>query len=184
MTPLDRVHLVLGGEGEGTAPSAVGDSWDCCAGLESPRRDAAAAEASGGCSGGACLGMSAAVGARRRLHRLRLAVAAPALVQLVQAVAEGLLFLRCLRQALPLGLGDHPLNFAAAVVAAAASASGAAAGALQLLATWSWGSLAAGLAVLAHPVVHPAAAGNHLHRHPQAGVGKRGVSLAVPDQAA
>lgn len=162
-------------------PSAVGDSWDCCAGPESPHRGVAAAGASGGCSGEACLGMSVAAGDHHPLRQLHLAVVAPALVRLVQAGVE---VLQCLHQALHLVLDAQPLNFAAAVAAASASDAAAFAGALQLLGTWSWGSLAAGLAVLAHLVVLLAAAGAPLHLHLQAGAGKRGVCLVVPGQAA
>lgn len=124
--------------------------------------------------------------AHHRLHQLHFAVAAPALVHLVQAVMEVLLVLRHCHQALHLVLDAHPLNSAAAAAAVAASASdvGAFAGVLQLLVTWSWGSLAAGLAVLAHPVVLLAAAGDLLHLHLQAGVEMRGVVLVVPGQAA
>lgn len=180
MTLLDQVLPVPGDGGEGTAPSAVGDSWDCCAGLESPHQGAAAAGASGGYSGASCLGKFATVGARHQLHL----VVAPVLVHLVQAGVEVLLVLQYLHQALHPVLDARLLNFVAAVVAAAtASDAEASAGALQLPVTWSWGSPAAGLAVMAHPVVL-LAAGDPQQLHPQAGVGKRGVSLVVPGQVA
>lgn len=118
--------------------------------------------------------MSAVVGAHHLLRHL--AVVAPALALLVQAGVE------VLHQILHLVLGAHPLNFAAAV--ASASDAGFSAGALQLLGTWSWGSLAAGLAVLAHPVVLLVAVADPQPLHPQAGVEKRGVFLVVLDQAA
>lgn len=101
-------------------------------------------------------------------HLHHSAVVALALIHLVQAGVEVL-------QGLHLGLEDHPFDFAAAAAAAAS----ACAGALQLLVTS--GSLA-GLAVLAHLVV-VLAAGEPLH-HPQVGVEKMGLSLAVPGQAA
>lgn len=163
-------------------PSAVGDSWDCCDGLETPHQGAAAAAASGGCSGEACLGTS--VGAHHPLPPLHLAVVALALVRLVLAGVEVLLVLQCFHQALHLVLDAHPSYFAAAAAAASASDAGAFAVALPLLVTWSWGSLAAGLAVLAHPVVLLAVAGDPLRLHHQAGVGKMGVFLVVPGQAA
>lgn len=126
--------------------------------------------------------MSAAVEARHLLH---LAAAAPALVRLVQVGAGVLLVLQYLHRALRLVLEAHPLNSAAAaavaVVAASASDAGAFAGSLQLLVTWSWGSFAADLAVLAHPVVLPAAAGDRLHLQTEV---EKGVSLALPGQAA
>lgn len=102
-------------------------------------------------------------------HLHHSAVVALALIHLVQAGVEVL-------QGLHPVLEDHPFDFAAAAAAAAASAC---AGALQLLVTS--GSLA-GLAVLAHLVV-VLAAGEPLH-HPQVGVEKMGLSLAVPGQAA
>lgn len=124
------------------------------------------------------------MGAQYFLHLLQLAVVVPALVLLVQAGAEDLLVLQPLHQALHLVLEAHPLYFAAAVAAASASDAdaGAFAGALQLLATWSWCSLA-GPAVLARPVVLLAAE-DPPHLPLQAGIVKRGVSLVVPDQAA
>lgn len=100
------------------------------------------------------------------------AVVALALIHLVQAGVE---VLQGLHWGLHLVLEDHPFDFAAAAAAAAS----ACAGALQLLVTS--GSLA-GLAVLAHLVV-VLAAGEPLH-HPQVGVEKMGLSLAVPGQAA
>lgn len=184
MILLDQVLPVLGG-GEGNEPSVVGDSWDCCGGLESPHQGAAAAaaaRASGGCSGEACLETPAALWGHHSLRQLHLVVVVPALVHLGQAEVEVLLVLQ-LHQALHLVLEAHPLNFAAAVVAASASDAGAFAGALQLLVTWSLSSPAAGLVVLAHPVVLLAAV-DPLHFLLQAGVVKRGVFLAVPDQAA
>ncbi len=128
-----------------------------------------------------------ALGAHHPLRQLHLAVVVPALVRLVRAGAGVLLVLQYLHQVHRLVLEAHPLNFAAAVAAAAvdvavaASAAASFAGSLQLLVTWSWSSLAAGLA---HPVVLLAAAEDPLRLHPQAGVGKRGGSLAVPGQAA
>lgn len=126
------------------------------------------------------------VGAPHHLRQLHLAVVAPVLVRLVQAGAKVLLVLQHPRLALHLVLEAHPLNFAAAAVAAAASGSGAGAfaGELQLLETQFLSSPAAGLSVLAHPVALLAAAGEPLLLHPQAGVGKRAVLLAVPGQAA
>lgn len=163
-------------------PSAAGGSWDCCAELESPHQDAAAAGASGGCSEEACLATSVAVVAPHHLHQPHFAAVAPVLVHLVLAEVGVLLVLQCLLLALHPVLDAHPLNSAAAV-AASASDAGAFAGGLQLLVTWSWGSPAAGLAVLAHLVVL-LAVGDPLHLHLQAGVGKREASLVVPGQAA
>lgn len=160
-------------------PSAAGDSWDCCAELESPHQDAAAAGASGGCSEEACLAMSVAVVAPHPLHQPHFAVVAPALVHLVLAGVGVLLVLQCLHLALHPVLDAHPLNSAAAVAAASASDAGAFAGGLQLLVTF--GIPAAVLAVLAHPVVL-LAVGDPLHL--QAGVEKREASLVVPGQAA
>lgn len=104
-------------------------------------------------------------------HLHHSAVVALALIHLVQAGVE---VLQGLHWGLHLVLEDHPFDFAAAAAAASACA-----GALQLLVTS--GSLA-GLAVLAHLVV-VLAAGEPLH-HPQVGVEKMGLSLAVPGQAA
>lgn len=104
-------------------------------------------------------------------HLHHSAVVALALIHLVQAGVE---VLQGLHWGLHLVLEDHPFDFAAAAAAASACA-----GALQLLVTS--GSLA-GLTVLAHLVV-VLAAGEPLH-HPQVGVEKMGVSLAVPGQAA
>lgn len=115
-------------------PSAVGGSWDCYAGLETPHQGAAAAAASGGCSGAACLGTFAAVGARHPLLRLRFAAVAPALVHLALPGVEVLLRLQCLRQVLHPVLDALTLNFAAAA-AASASDAGAVAVVLQLLGT-------------------------------------------------
>lgn len=103
-------------------------------------------------------------------HLHHSAVVALALIHLVQAGVE---VLQGLHWGLHLVLEDHPFDFAAAAAASAC------AGALQLLVTS--GSLA-GLAVLAHLVV-VLAAGEPLH-HPQVGVEKMGLSLAVPGQAA
>lgn len=124
------------------------------------------------------------VGAPHHLRQLHLAVVAPVLVRLVQAGAKVLLVLQHPRLALHLVLEAHPLNFAAAAAAASGSGAGAFAGELQLLETQFLSSPAAGLSVLAHPVALLAAAGEPLLLHPQAGVGKRGVLLAVPGQAA
>lgn len=162
-------------------PSAAGDSWDCCAELESPHQDAAAAGASDGCSEEACLASSVAMVAPHPLHQPHFAVVAPVLVHLVLVGVGVLLVLQCLHLALHLVLDAHPLNSAAA--AASASDVGAFAGGLQLLVTWGWGSPAAGLAVLAHLVVLLAVE-DPLHLHLQAGVGKREASLVVPGQAA
>lgn len=126
---------------------------------------------------------SVAVAAHHPLRQPHFAVVGPALVHLVQAGVEVLLVLQCLHLALHPVLDAHPLNSAAAAVAASASDAGAFAGGLQLLETWSWGNLAAGLAVLAHLVVL-LAAGDPLHLHLQAGVVKREASPVVPGQAA
>lgn len=183
MTLLDQVLLVL--VDGGTAPSAVGDSWDCCAGLESPHQGAAAAAAAGafgGCSGEACFGKSEAVVVHYPLPQLQLVVVvAHVLVHLVLAGEEVLLVLQCFHQALHLVLDAHPLHSAAAASAFDVEAF---AEALQLLVTWSWGTLVVGLAALAHPVVHLAAAGDPLLLHHQAEVGKMGISQVVPGQAA
>lgn len=170
--------LVLGGGG-----IVVGGSWDCCAVLENPHQDAAAAGASGGCSGEAFLGLSVVVGAHHLLLRHHLAAADPALVLPDQVEVEGRLVLLHLHPALHLVLVSRPLDSAAAVVA---SASGSSVEALQLLERWCPGSPVAGLTVLVHLVALPAAvaAEDPLHRHLQVGVGKRGASLPVLVQTA
>lgn len=173
--------LVLGGGG-----IVVGGSWDCCAVLENPHQDAAAAGASGGCSGEAFLGLSAVVGAHPPLLlQHHLAAADPALVLPVQVEVEGLLVLLHLHPAHHLVLVSRPLDFAAAVVASA-SAAGSSAEVLHLLERWCPGSPAADLIVLVHPVAPLAAvaAEGPLHLHLQAGVGKRGASLPVLAQTA
>lgn len=153
--------------------------------LENPHQGAAAAGASGGCSGEAFLELSVGVGAHHLLQH-HLAAVDPALVLPVQVEVEGLLVLLHLRPALRLVLVSLPLDFAAAVVVASASAAGSSAEVLQLLERWCPGSPAAGLIVLVHPVALLAAvaAEDPLHLHLQPGIGKRGVSLPVPVQTA
>lgn len=144
-----RGLLVLGGGG--TVPMAVGGSWDCYAGLESRCRGAAAATASDGCSGEACLETTVTVGARHPLPQLHLAAVAPVLVHLAPAEVE----------VLPVPVHHLArLSDFAAVAAASASDAAAFAVALQRPVTWSWGRLAAGLAVPAYPVVLLVAAGD------------------------
>lgn len=187
MTLLDQVLLVL--VDGGTAPSAVGDSWDCCAGLERPHQGAAAAAAAagafGGCSGEACLGKSEAVVVHCPLPQLQLVVVvAHVLVHLVLAGEEVLLVLQCFHLALRLVLDAHPLHSAAAASAFDVETFAEALHFAEALVTWSWDTLAVGLAAQAHPVVHLAAAGDHLLLRHQAEVGMMGISQVVPGQAA
>lgn len=132
-------------------PFVAGGSWDCCVELETPRRGAAAVEASGGCSGEAWLEMPAVMWDHLPLLQLHLAVVAPGPAQLVLAAAVVLLVLRP-------DPDDHPWDSAASVTDA-----GAFAGVLPV--TGRWGSLAAVPSVQAGPVVLLAAAADPQQSH-------------------